>query len=259
MSRAPELRILENSDELAREAADFVLWAGEQAVRQAGAFRLALSGGSTPKALYALLAGPAPAKQLDWRRVALFFGDERCVPPDHADSNFRMADETLIKPLNLPRDRVFRMRGEDEPEKAARQYEDQIRKEFNAPAPASPRFDLVLLGLGDDGHTASLFPGTPALRERGRLVVPNQAPQGAKQRLTFTAPLINQAHAVLFLVSGKGKASALKAVLEDRAADPDRFPAKLVRPEQGRLIWFLDHAAAAELTIEKQRVVSHEE
>lgn len=256
---ASELRILENGEELAREAADFVVWAGEQAIQSVGTFRLALSGGSTPKALYALLAGTGLVKQLDWRRVAVFFGDERCVPPEHADSNFRMANETLIKPLNIPQDRIFRMHGEDEPDQAARRYEESLRKEFGAPAPAWPRFDLILLGLGDDGHTASLFPGTPALSEQRRLVVQNPAPQGAKQRLTFTVPLINQAQTVVFLVSGKSKAPALKAVLEDRTADNTKFPAKLIQPEKGRLIWFLDHAAAAELTVEKQRVVSHEE
>jgi len=256
---AAELRILENGDELAREAADFVVWSGEQAVKSAGTFRLALCGGATPKALYVLLAGSALAGRLDWRRVALFFGDERCVPPDHADSNFRMANDTLLGPLNIPRDRVFRMRGEDEPEQAAGQYEGSLRKEFGVSAPAWPRFDLILLGLGDDGHTASLFPGTPALNERRRLVVPNQSPQGVRQRLTFTVPLINQAHAVVFLVSGMGKARALKAVLEDRTADGSRVPAKLVQPTEGRLIWFLDHAAAAELRVEKQRIVSHEE
>jgi 6-phosphogluconolactonase len=254
---ASELRILENAEELAREAADFVVWIGEQAVAVAGAFRLALSGGSTPRALYTLLAGPGFSKRFDWSRAAVFFGDERCVPPDHADSNFRMANETLLAPLKIAPGRVFRMRGEDDPEQAAREYEDRLRKEFGASA--RPRFDLILLGLGDDGHTASLFPRTPALGERQRLVVPNQAPQGTKQRITFTAPLINQARAVVFLVSGRSKAPALKAVLEDRAADPNEFPAKLVQPEEGRLIWFLDHAAAAELTIEKQRISSHEE
>ena len=256
---ASELRILENGEELAREAADFVAWAGEQAVRNTGTFRLALSGGSTPKALYARLAEPALAGRMDWRRVAVFFSDERCVPPDHADSNFRMADETLIKPLKIPRERIVRMRGEDEPEQAARQYEDGIRKEFGTPPPAWPRFDLILLGLGDDGHTASLFPRTPALGERQRLVVPNQAPQGVRQRLTFTAPLINQAHAVVFLVSGKSKAPALKAVLENRTADSNTCPARLIQPETGRLIWFVDHAAAAQLSVEQQRVSTHEE
>lgn len=254
-----ELRILENGEELAREAADFVVWSGEQAVKNAGTFRLALSGGATPKALYALLAGSALAKRLDWRRVAVFFGDERCVPPDHADSNFRMANDTLLSPLNIPQDHVFRMRGEDEPEQAARQYEDSLRKAFGVSAPAWPRFDLILLGLGDDGHTASLFPGTPALHERQRLVVPNQAPHGARQRLTFTVPLINQAQAVVFLVSGRGKAPALKSVLEDPTADAHAFPAKLVQPGEGRLIWFLDRAAAAELIVEKRRIQSHEE
>jgi len=256
---AAELRILENGDELAREAADFVVWAGEQALKSTGTFRLALSGGSTPKALYALLAGSGSARRFDWSRAAIFFGDERCVPPDHADSNFRMADEALFKPLKLAGDRIFRMRGEDEPAQAADRYEDSIRKEFGTPAPAWPRFDLILLGLGDDGHTASLFPGTPALNERQRLIVPNPAPQGTRQRLTFTAPLINQARAVVFLVSGRSKALAIKAVVEDRAADPAQYPAKMVRPEHGRLIFFLDHAAAAELSVEQQRVITHEE
>lgn len=256
---AAELRILEDGEELAREAADFVVWLGEQVIASRKRFRLALSGGSTPKALYGLLAGPALAKRLDWSCVFFFFGDERCVPPDHADSNFRMANETLLKPLKVAQDHIFRMQGEDEPEQAARRYEDGLRKQFGTAAPAWPSFDLILLGLGDDGHTASLFPGTQALNEQQRLVVQNRAPQGTKQRLTFTAPLINHAQAVVFLVSGAGKAPAVRAVLEDRAADPRKFPAKLVQPENGRLIWFLDHAAAAELTIEQQRTVSHEE
>lgn len=255
----PELRIWESGEELAREAADFVVWTGEQAVKGGGTFRLALAGGTTPKAMYALLAGSPLAKRLDWRRTAVFFGDERCVPPEHADSNFRMASETLLTPLNVSQDRVFRMRGEDEPEQAARQYEERIRKEFGGSAGAWPRFDLILLGLGEDGHTASLFPGTAALNERQRLVVPNQAPQGTRQRLTFTLPLINQARTVLFLVSGKGKAPVLRSVLEDPAADPRTYPAKLVSPEEGRLIWFLDRAAASGLMVEKRRVQSHEE
>lgn len=251
--------MLENGEELAREAADFVVWLGEQALASRKRFRLALSGGSTPQALYGLLAGPEFSRRLDWSQAVVFFGDERCVAPDHADSNFRMANETLLTPLKIPQERIFRMRGEDVPEQAARQYEDSLRKEFGALPPAWPRFDLILLGLGDDGHTASLFPGTPALSEQQRLVVPNQAPQGTTQRLTFTVPLINHAQTVVFLVSGAGKAPAVKAVLEDRTADPQEFPAKLVQPEQGRLIWFLDRAAAAELTMEKQRIVSHEE
>lgn len=252
---APELHILDNSEDVAREAADFFVWLGEQAITSRGAFRVALSGGSTPKALHGQLAGQH-ATRLEWAKVSFFFGDERCVPPDHADSNFRMADETLLKPLKIARSRIFRLCGEDEPDRAARQYEDTLNKEFGGQA---PRFDLILLGLGDDGHTASLFPGTPALSESKRLVVPNQAPQGVKQRLTFTARLINQARVVAFLVCGSGKTPAVRSVLEDHAADPNRFPAKLVRPEQGRLVWFLDRAAAAELAVEQQRVVSNEE
>lgn len=254
---APRLRVLDSPAELAREAAVEVVELLGAALRERGRARLVLAGGSTPRALYRELAAEPLRSRLDWTRVECFFGDERCVPPDHADSNFRMANEILLAPLKIAPDRVFRMRGEDDPEQAARRYEESIQKEFGTSA--APRFDLILLGLGDDGHTASLFPGTPALDERRRLVVPNRAPQGATQRITFTASLINQARAVVFLVSGRSKAPALKAVLEDRAADPARFPAKLVRPEEGRLIWFLDRAAAADLTIEQQRINSHEE
>jgi 6-phosphogluconolactonase len=251
---APELHILENSEEVAREAADFFVWIGEQAITARGVFRVALSGGSTPKALHGQLAGHH-ATRLDWSKASFFFGDERCVPPDHADSNFRMANETLLKPLKIAPPQIFRLRGEDDPNKAAHQYEDTLQKEFGGQA---PRFDLIVLGLGDDGHTASLFPGTPALGESARLVVPNQAPQGARQRLTFTARLINQARVVAFLVCGAGKMPAVRSVLDDRAADPKKIPAKFIQP-QGRLVWFLDRAAAAGLAVETQRVVSNEE
>lgn len=255
---AAELRILEHGEELAREAAEFVAWIGEQAITSRGAFRIALSGGSTPKALHAQLAANH-ATRLDWSQVCFFFSDERCVAPDHTDSNFRMANETLLVPLKIATSKIFRLHGEDDPAQAARQYEETIRAEFATAAPAWPRFDLILLGLGDDGHTASLFAGTPALHQQQRLVVPTQAPQGPKQRLTFTAPLINQAHTVAFLVSGADKASAVRTVLEDRAANPKTIPAKLITPASGRLVWFMDRAAAAGLTMEQQRVVSNEE
>lgn len=260
MSAAPEVRIVDDAEELACEAADLFVWLGQQAITAGGRFRVALSGGSTPKVLYAMLASPAFSGQLEWPRVDLFFGDERCVPPDHPDSNFGIANESLLRPLKIAPGRVFRMRGEDSnPDQAARQYEDVIRKEFGASAPASPSFDLILLGLGDDGHTASLFAGTPALEERTRLVVANLAPRGVRNRLTLTTPAINHASTVLFLVSGISKADAVHAVLDDRDRDGGRVPAKLIRPVSGRLIWLLDRAAASALTVAKQGVVSHEE
>jgi len=258
MSGAPEVRIAEDAQELAQEAADLFVWLGQQAVAASGRFRVVLSGGTTPKLLYAMLVSPAFSGQLEWPRVEFYFGDERCVPPDHPDSNFRMADETLLRPLKIAPERIFRMRGEaDDPDEAAREYETVLRTQFGVPAPGWPSFDLILLGLGEDGHTASLFPGAPALEERARLVVASRAPGGVKNRLTLTVPAMNQARVVLFLVSGIIKAAAVHAVIEDR--ETGRVPAKLIRPVSGRVIWILDRAAASGLTVAKQGVVSHEE
>ncbi|MGQ0812216.1 MAG: 6-phosphogluconolactonase [Nitrospiraceae bacterium] len=259
MTGTPEVRILNDVVELAQEAADLIVWLGEQAIAGRGRFVLALSGGTTPKILYATLAGPEFSKRLDWSRVAFFFGDERCVPPDHPDSNFGMADATLFQPLGISSGHIFRMNGEDSrPEEAARQYEATLRKELRAAAPAWPVFDLLLLGMGEDGHVASLFPETRALEERSRLVVTNPAPQGT-MRLTMTLGVINHAGNVLLLVTGKNKAGAARAVLEGRPIHIDPLPAAMVRPEKGRLIWFLDQAAAAELHSTRQGLTSHEE
>ncbi|OLD38634.1 MAG: 6-phosphogluconolactonase [Nitrospirae bacterium 13_1_40CM_2_62_10] len=258
MSGAPEVRIAEDAQELGQEAADLFVWLGQQAVAASGRFRVVLSGGTTPKLLYAMLVSPAFSGQLEWPRVEFYFGDERCVPPDHPESNFRMADETLLRPLKIAPERIFRMRGEaDDPDEAAREYETVLRTQFGVPAPGWPSFDLILLGLGEDGHTASLFPGAPALEERARLVVASRAPGGVKNRLTLTVPAMNQARVVLFLVSGIIKAAAVHAVIEDR--ETGRVPAKLIRPVSGRVIWILDRAAASGLTVAKQGVVSHEE
>src|SRR5207249_5318452 len=163
------------------EAAELFVWLGEQTMAASGRFRVALSGGTTPKGLYAALAGPDFSTKLAWPRVDFYFGDERCVPPDHPDSNFDMANQTLFRPLKIQPEQIFRMSGEDDrPERAALQYEELLRKEFSVLAPARPSFDLVLLGLGEDGHTASLFPGMQAMNERERLVVATTAPQGGK-------------------------------------------------------------------------------
>ncbi len=263
---APELRILHDSTELANEAAELFAWLGTQAIEQGGLFRVVLSGGSTPRLLYAALASGTFSGQLDWKRVEFYFGDERCVPPDHPESNFKMAEEAFLGPLKIAPEQIFRMKGEmKEPDEAASQYETLIRERFGVATPAWPSFDLILLGLGEDAHTASLFPDTPALGEQGRLVVANQSPKGVKNRLTLTAAVINQAQAVVFLVSGASKVEAVWSVLEghDRqglqGTDTARFPARLIRPVKGRLIWLLDQAAAAGLTIAKQGIVSHEE
>lgn len=260
MSAAPEIRIMTDRQELAQEAGELFVWLGEQAMAASGRFRVALSGGTTPKGLYAALAGPDLSAKLAWPQVDFYFSDERCVPPDHPDSNFGMANETLFRPLKIQPDQVFRMAGDDiRPERAALQYEGLLRKELQTPAPAWPSFDLVLLGLGEDGHTASLFPGTQALDERERLVVATTAPQGVKNRLTFTVPAINNARAIVFLASGGSKATAVRLALEVPNPSALRIPARLIRPETGRLIWLMDRTAASELTSAKQGVVSHEE
>ena len=200
-----------------------------------------LAGGSTPKAAYEILARDF-AETVDWGRTHVFFGDERTVPPDHEDSNYRMAREALLDHVSIGG--VHRMRGELPPEEAAASYEDELRGFFGAEEP--PRFDLVLLGIGEDGHTASLFPETSALEVTDRLVVANPVLKLDTTRITLTAPVLNAARAVIFLVVGGGKAEALKEILEGDA-DPRRYPAKLVRPE-GNLIWMVDRAAAGFLS-----------
>ena len=242
--RPPEIRIVNDTQELTREAADLFLWLGQRAVADTGFFRVALSGGSG---------------QLDWSRVEFYFGDDRCVPHDHGESNFGLANEHLFRPLKIAQDKVFRMEGEAaSPDAAAAGYEAALRKQFGVDAPAWPRFDLILLGLGEDGHTASLFPGTSALGEETRLVVTSTSPKGIPTRLTFTAPLINQAKVVVFLVAGSGKASPVRGILEP-AGSAVHFPGGLIRPTAGRLIWILDQAAASELAVTKQQLQSHEE
>ncbi len=257
--RPPEIRIVNDTQELTREAADLFLWLGQHAVADTGCFRVALSGGSTPKAFYGALTEAAPSGQLDWSRVEFYFGDDRCVPHDHGESNFALANEHLFRPLKIAQDKVFRMEGEAaSPDAAAAGYEAALRKQFGVDAPAWPRFDLILLGLGEDGHTASLFPGTSALGEETRLVVTSTSPKGIPTRLTFTVPLINQAKVVVFLVAGSGKASPVRGILEP-AGSAVHFPGGLIRPTAGRLIWILDQAAASELAVTKQQLQSHEE
>jgi len=204
-----------------------------------------LSGGSTPRALYGLLAEPPFRETIDWPRVHLFWGDERFVPPDHPDNNYRAALEALVRRVPIPTENVHRIPTEaTEPEAAAAQYEDTLRRFFAAPEGEVPRFDLVLLGLGPDGHTASLFPGSPALEEDSHLVVATYVPNLAAWRITLTLPVLLCARHVIFLVSGPDKAAVLRDVL-DGPHDPQRLPAQLVRPQDGDLTWLVDEAAAS--------------
>jgi 6-phosphogluconolactonase len=245
------IRRFADLDDLSRAAADEVRAAAEEAVRARGRFAIALAGGSTPRRLYERLAAEGRARRgaeppAAWERTDFFFGDERAVPPEHADSNFRMARETLFAPLAIAEARVHRIRAEGpDLDAAARGYEDEIAGAFSVAAGGPPpAFDLVLLGLGADAHTASLFPRSPALAETARWVVAQRA--AALPRVTLTAPILNAARSVLFLVAGEEKAAALAAVI-DGPREPERFPAQLVRPASGRLAWFVDRAAAARL------------
>ncbi len=244
----PSITVLEDPRAVARDAAERVTTVATDVLRTADAFRLVLSGGSTPAALYEMLAGGEARDRIAWTRVHFFWGDERCVAPNDPASNYRMARKALLDPLKIPASNIHRIRGEAaEPDAAARDYESEIREHFGlGPSDPPPSFDLILLGMGADGHTAALFPKTPAMEERTRWVVPNRAPAPPEARLTLTPVLINRARWVVFLVTGSDKAKALKEVLEG-PADPVRLPAQGIRPENGPLEWICDKAAASYL------------
>lgn len=243
-----EILVVSNPDGLSRRAAqEFVRQAGE-AVRAKGFFTVALSGGSTPHGLYMTLASDPYCKQVPWSQVYLFWGDERCVSPDHRDSNYRMARESLIDKIPIPEENVYRMPAEQEDhDRAAMEYEQTIMAFFHLNAGECPHFDLILLGMGEDGHTASLFPWTSALEETDRLVTANYIERLGVYRLTLTVPVINHAALVLFLISGESKALVLKEVLEGEY-QPQRLPSQFIRPVDGRLLFIVDHMAASKLT-----------
>jgi 6-phosphogluconolactonase len=234
----PEIKVLADPAEVAHEAAERVIAAAARAADEGHAFSIALSGGSTPKALFELLATPAYKSRVDWPGVEVFFGDERNVPPDHKDSNYRMARETILSKVPIPGDNVYRMHGELDANEAAKQYGQMLKEKF-----ADAGLDMVLLGMGDDAHTASLFPGTAALNEAKHRCVANYVDKLSAWRITLTAPFINRAKDVVILVAGASKAQRLAEVLEG-PRDPQRLPIQLINPTQGHLAWLVDAAAA---------------
>lgn len=250
MSSATEIRVLPTPQELFAAAAEEVVRLANQAVAERGRFAIALSGGSTPKSLYNLLATNARST-LPWDHTDFFWSDERHVAPNNPDSNYRMANEAMLSKVPVPPANIYRVPAEN-PDAAAvaEAYEAAIRKFFQLQPGQLPRFDLILLGLGPDGHTASLFPGTAGLEEKSRLVIANLVEKLKTHRLTFTLPVINAARCVAFLVSGTDKATVLRSVLEE-SVPGEQYPAKLVEPSDGNLIWFLDRAAASGLTPKK--------
>jgi 6-phosphogluconolactonase len=250
------IEILADKESLTRAAAAEVTARAASAVALRDVFTLVLSGGSTPRDLFALLADPNESfrARLPWGKIHFFWGDERHVPPDHPDSNYRMAKESLLDPMRIAAANVHRIQGENpDAAAAAAAYETELRTFFHLDAGAAavaegpPRFDLVLLGLGPEGHTASLFPGSLALAERERWVVAPWVEKFNTFRITLTPPVLNRAAAVLFLAAGEEKADALHAVLEE-VGDADLYPARIVRPEEGDLLWLLDRAAAKSLS-----------
>jgi 6-phosphogluconolactonase len=241
---AQDIRIFETAADVARAAADYFVETAESSIAADGRFSVALAGGSTPRTTYQLLAGEEYRNRLPWSQVHIFFGDERTVPPTHSDSNYHMADEAMISLLPIPAENVHRMVGEGDAVANASLYESELQTFFDG-APW-PRFDLVMLGMGDDGHTASLFPGTDALREQQAWVVANWVEKLDTFRITLTAPAINHAANVVFLIAGAGKTQRLPEVLRGER-DPLRLPSQLIQPVAGKLVWLVDKAAAERL------------
>ena len=245
-ARTPDITVAGDPDAVYRAAAGVFARASADALAARDVFRVALSGGSTPKGFYSLLASDETFRSaIAWDRGEFFWSDERHVPPDHPESNYRMAQDSLLAEVPVKANRIHRVRAElPDASVAAIAYEVDIRRTFDAYG-SIPRFDLILLGLGADGHTASLFPGTPALAERSRLVTANQVP-ALGERITMTYPLLNAARLVMFVVTGAGKAAAVRAVLQPDPNAPD-LPARLIKPEDGEVVWVLDREAAGQL------------
>lgn len=239
-----DVLVFSDTSALAHEAAERTVTLCSEAIADHGRFSVALSGGSTPRTLFELLAREPYASRIEWEHVHIFWGDERCVPPDHVDSNYRMARETLLDHVPLPSENVRRIKAERDPAQAAEEYEHVVRMFFAASA--APRFDLVLLGMGDDGHTASLFPSTQALQVTSHWVAANYVPKLDAWRVTLTAPAINAGVHVMFLVTGASKAEALYSVLHG-PHQPEEYPSQLIAPREGTLLWLVDQAAAARL------------
>lgn len=241
------VKIEDDANGVAGYAAEIFSGMVAEAAEQGHPFRVALSGGSTPKLLYQLLTSDEYRGRVAWNGMDFFFGDERWVPHTHKDSNFKLANDYLFQPLGIDSNRVFPMPTEGiEPQEAAEQYEADIRRTFALASREMPHFNLILLGMGDDGHTASLFPHTAALQEYGKLVASNHVEKLNTWRITLTAPVLNAAEHVLFMVAGESKAPALKQVLEGEY-NPEEYPSQLLREASGHVTWLVDRAAAAQL------------
>lgn len=238
------IEVLDTSDELLESALQQVLHSIKNAISRRGVCHIVLSGGATPRGLYEKLALPSFSGQVEWGKVNLFFGDERCVLPDHPDSNYKMVYDSLITRTQLPKKSIHRIKAELDPVHAASLYEKLIVKTTGN---HKPYFDLVLLGVGEDGHTASLFPGSDAVKEERRLVVPTMGSKAPNKRITLTLPALNAARKVIFLAMGSEKGEVIGRILNEGKADEEPLPAALVNPSKGTVHWFLDKDAAAKI------------
>ena len=247
-SKNHKIQIVADAEAMSKAAAETIVEHIRETLQTRNVYSIALSGGSTPRRLYALLAGDAVFRdQIPWERVHFFWGDERHVPPDHPDSNYRMANATLLSKVSIPSTNIHRIRAEEpDAHQAAANYEQEIRRFFKIDAGQVPRFNFVLLGMGADGHTASLFPGTAALEVTRQLVVANWLEKFQSYRITMTVPVFNNADRIVFLISGQEKADTLESVMAGRQESVS-YPVQRIHPEHGQCIWLVDTSAASEL------------
>ncbi len=238
------IRIFADLEALSQAAADYFTSLSRDALSLKDRFAVALSGGYTPRRFFSLLATSPYKERISWASIHIFWADERCVPREHPESNYKLAHEALLSKVSIPKKNIHRIKGEKNPEQAAQEYEDSLRLFFGTQP--FPVFDLIILGVGTDGHTASLFPGTVAVHERTRIALPMHAEAPKRDRVTMTLPVLNNALQVLFLASGREKAVVLHEILED--GNPKYYPAGMVQPVHGQLTWLIDRAAASLLT-----------
>jgi 6-phosphogluconolactonase len=238
------VRVFQNLEALSRAAAELFTALAKQCIAAQGRFAVALSGGATPRGMYTLLGSTPYRENVEWEHVHVFWADERCVPGDHPESNFKLAVDAFLSRVAMPRENIHRIKGEEGPGRAAQDYEQELRS-FFGPA-LFPVFDLIILGAGEDGHTASLFPGSASLHERTRLALPVSLEPPKLNRVTLTPPVLNNAAEVLFLASGRAKAGVVHAIVEK--GNPVSYPAGLVQTVHGRVTWFIDKQAAGLLT-----------
>jgi len=252
-----EVRLFASLETLLQEAAEEFVELAQAAVRAKDLFAVALSGGSTPRGLYGLLAASPFQERVPWSKIHFFWGDERHVPPDHPDSNYRMAHEAMLSKVPVLAQNIHRIPAEKEAKRAAADYEEALREFFRLGGGQWPRFDLILLGMGPDGHTASLFPHTDALQEQARLVAAPWIEKLSGFRITLTPPVLNRAACVIFIATGAEKAEVLRQVIQG-SYQPELYPAQLVRPASGRLLWLVDRESARLLPLASESAKRNE-